>query len=313
MEMYEKNSSETPGGVPIAAAVDVPKRKTARNYIITFVFIALYLSLYYFNQMVVALASSFFLSLSAKTSPSHEADSVLMEQYARFMDKHIGSVLALSALLSLLMFAFIWRLRKRSIIKQCKLDRKSSTKDIGMGAALGFSVNFVTSLILVILISFPFFARAFEAYQQHISILTSKNYIPAFIGIGILVPVVEEILFRGMITVELSELFSLPVAMALQGLIFGLYHGNPIQSAYTAVLGFIFGYCTYKVDSLYPAIAAHIAMNSTSLLLTIPAIITILSEPSFSLLYVVVSCATFVCSFLYFLKRKRSPLEGSDF
>ena len=273
---------------------------------ITFAFIAFYMALCYFNQLMVTIALAFIQSFPGILS----SGSLFLPTMARLivdsMDQRIGVILAVSAILSLLMYIFIWRLRKRDFISQCKLNRFSSVKDICMGTLLGFSANFVISLILVILTMIPLFSHTFAEYQQFISILSAKNLIPAFIGIGFLGPIMEEILFRGMISAELSELFSFPTVLILQGIIFGVYHGNVVQAAYAAILGFLFGYCSYKSNSLYPAIAAHIAMNSTSLLLTLPSVTTQLSKLSVTLVYFLASSIAFVCSFQYFLQ-KRSP------
>ena len=294
------------GVYPVESQVKTP----IKRYIIAFAFIALYMALYYFNQLLAGLGVIFANMIRTFLSSDQPGNTDLSNLYGEYLNEQSGLILAIGAVFSLLIYAAILALRNRNIIKHCKLNCAPHAKDIGMATLLGFSVNFILSLVLVILMAIPSFTRIFEEYEDHIAMLTSSNLLPAIIGIGILGPLVEEILFRGLITGELSALFSLPVTITVQGILFGIYHGNLVQGSYAAILGLLFGYCAYKSDNLYPAIAAHIAMNTTSLLLSLPAISDQLTNTMATLLYAVVSSVAFVFSLRFFIqKRKRSLQE----
>ncbi|MDO4323426.1 MAG: CPBP family intramembrane metalloprotease [Lachnospiraceae bacterium] len=49
------------------------------------------------------------------------------------------------------------------------------------------------------------------------------------IGLGILVPVAEELVFRGLIYKRMKRFFSVRISVLLSAALFAVYHGNPIQ------------------------------------------------------------------------------------
>ena len=280
-----------------------------KRYFIAFAFFILYMVLHYYNQMMAVFGVALIQYLPALFSPGTNTNITdYLENVLNITEFNAGWVLAVGSLMSLLLFLLIMALRERSLIRYCKLNYAPKAKDVGMGTLLGFSANFILSLVLAIIMTIPTFSQLFEEYADHISFLTSSTLIPSIIGIGILGPIVEEVLFRGMIAVELSELFPLPVVITVQGLLFGIYHGNPVQAIYAALLGLVFGYCAYKSDSIYPAIAAHIAMNTTSLIISLPAVTDLLSQTVITLVYALVSATAFVFSLIFFI-RKRSSRE----
>jgi membrane protease YdiL (CAAX protease family) len=82
-----------------------------------------------------------------------------------------------------------------------------------------------------------------------------------------LVPIVEELLFRGLIFSTLRERFALPAAIALQAIIFGLAHGNPFQGIYAAILGVAAGFALVRSRSILVPILLHTAANASAFLL----------------------------------------------
>lgn len=48
-------------------------------------------------------------------------------------------------------------------------------------------------------------------------------------GLGFLIPVAEELVFRGLVYNRMKEVFSVRISILLSALLFAVYHGNPIQ------------------------------------------------------------------------------------
>ena len=90
----------------------------------------------------------------------------------------------------------------------------------------------------------PFFSVQLEEYDELISSLTGDK-LPLFWEIlvtALLVPLSEELLFRGIALAHFRR--SLPVALAvlLQALLFGLFHGNFVQTSYALIPGLVFAW-----------------------------------------------------------------------
>lgn len=76
---------------------------------------------------------------------------------------------------------------------------------------------------------------------------------------AILAPIAEEILFRGVVLRAMRP-FGKRFAILSSAFLFGLYHGNLMQSPYAFVVGLIFGYAAVEY-SLWWAIALHAFNN----------------------------------------------------
>ncbi|MDY3789705.1 type II CAAX endopeptidase family protein [Bacteroides fluxus] len=80
--------------------------------------------------------------------------------------------------------------------------------------------------------------------------------------IAVFGPVLEELLFRGAITKVLLKRYSPGKAILASGLIFGLFHLNPVQVVGACFSGFLFAWIYYRTRSLIPGILIHILNNS---------------------------------------------------
>lgn len=82
--------------------------------------------------------------------------------------------------------------------------------------------------------------------------------------IAVLGPILEELLFRGAITKVLLNKYSPSKAIVISGLIFGIFHLNPVQVVGACLSGFLFAWIYYRSRSLMPGILIHILNNSLS-------------------------------------------------
>ncbi len=81
----------------------------------------------------------------------------------------------------------------------------------------------------------------------------------------ILGPVIEEVLYRGVLLQGLRK-YNEKLAIIITSLIFGLMHLNYQQFIFASVLGIVLSAVTLKCNSIYPAIFAHIFVNTTGVL-----------------------------------------------
>lgn len=80
------------------------------------------------------------------------------------------------------------------------------------------------------------------------------------IVVVILAPVFEEFLFRKLLIDRLVK-YGEGVAIALSGLLFGLYHGNVIQLVYAGLIGLVFAYVYVKSGRLIYSVILHMLIN----------------------------------------------------
>lgn len=106
------------------------------------------------------------------------------------------------------------------------------------------------------------------SYQEIEATIYSDSLIWQIVSVGILAPILEEIVFRGILFHNLRAAVGSWPAMIASGIIFGLMHYNLVQFVYAFLLGIFFAYLLEKTGELWTCILAHIAANLFSLFST---------------------------------------------
>jgi len=74
-------------------------------------------------------------------------------------------------------------------------------------------------------------------------------------------PVLEELLFRGVILHGFLQSYRRRSAIVMSAALFAVYHLNPWQAVPAFLMGLLFGYWRAGTGSLWPGIAGHIVAN----------------------------------------------------
>ena len=86
-----------------------------------------------------------------------------------------------------------------------------------------------------------------------------------FLTVGILAPIAEELIFRGLVFRRMKDFMKPWMAIVLSGLLFGIYHGNMIQFLYASLLGILLSLIYHRTGTLWTPILAHVVANLWSL------------------------------------------------
>ncbi len=114
--------------------------------------------------------------------------------------------------------------------------------------------------------AFPLSARQ-EAYFAHMM----SNDVVMLIAACILAPVLEEMLFRGIILRGFLQQYPRRYAILGSAALFGMAHLNLYQFAVGLGMGLVLGWLYERARSLWPCMLLHAAYNSTGLWLTLGA------------------------------------------
>lgn len=94
------------------------------------------------------------------------------------------------------------------------------------------------------------------------------GFVPALLITVLLTPVIEEVLFRGVLFTSLRQKKSLVFAIVVGGIIFSLAHiGNPIQALGALPLGIYLCFMYHRLGSIIPGILLHASWNLFVLLI----------------------------------------------
>jgi len=101
-----------------------------------------------------------------------------------------------------------------------------------------------------------------ESFMQ----LVGQTGFYTFILMVIAAPVLEELIFRGIILEGLLKKYSPLVSIIISSLLFGIAHFNPWQFVTGLIIGIFSGWVYYKTRSLMPSIIIHAAANFSGFL-----------------------------------------------
>ena len=134
------------------------------------------------------------------------------------------------------------------------------------------SLSFRTTVILVLSgaglslgLNFLFAVTGFtESSEQYSRVAETQFALPlwlACIFYGVLSPIVEEIVFRGVVYNALCRSASNSMGIVGSALLFGAFHGNVVQMVYAALMGTGMAFFYQKYKNLSAAILFHGAAN----------------------------------------------------
>lgn len=108
----------------------------------------------------------------------------------------------------------------------------------------------------------------FPEYKQFEQAIYGGGIIMQVLAAVILAPIIEELLFRGLVFKRSYGYVGKIPAMLISSLFFGIYHGNVVQGVYAFILGMLFVFIYDKYNTIWAPILAHVIANLTSILST---------------------------------------------
>lgn len=104
-------------------------------------------------------------------------------------------------------------------------------------------------------------------FQELMMRMLGDNMLFIFMTVAIAAPILEEVLFRGIILDGFLKNYSPWKAIIWSAVIFGLVHMNPYQFIVAMMIGIIMGWIYWKTRSLWLCILIHFINNSTGFVL----------------------------------------------
>ncbi|MCM1267175.1 MAG: CPBP family intramembrane metalloprotease [Bacteroidales bacterium] len=105
------------------------------------------------------------------------------------------------------------------------------------------------------------FADSSQSYRQ----VADRQYGVAFAAglllYGVISPLAEEVVFRGVIYNRMRRLYTPAIGIAASGLLFGIFHGNPVQGVYGACLGILMAYLYERSGRFLTPVLFHAVAN----------------------------------------------------
>ena len=191
--------------------------------------------------------------------------------FQEFMTVRAGTVTELVNSLSMLIavLPLIPMLRKELGIRNendgdepiRKPEDSSYTKNRVGAVVLTIVLAASSSVGLNILLSLTGLVNASAVYQD----VASQQYSVVFgvgaVLFGLISPITEEIVFRGLVFNRMRRYYPTIAAIVLSGVLFGVYHGNLVQGLYGSCMGILLAYTYERLHSFLIPCLFHATAN----------------------------------------------------
>lgn len=218
-----------------------------------------YFGVYLLVQVIVSAVYSIVLSTKLTMemmATGEELDTALLE--TQLMDAVMGEAMMMtliSGILVLLIFGLVFLIRKKKFFKEVCI-RPIPVKGILPIVLLAVCFNVITSVVIGYI---PWPESWVEAYMADSSMI--DNSIMAWITAVLMAPVLEEIVFRGLMYSRLKKGLPVVAAVIITSLVFGIVHGAIIWAIYTFIFSLLLIWVFERFQSLTACILLHMAYN----------------------------------------------------
>ncbi|MEM2928801.1 MAG: type II CAAX endopeptidase family protein [Nitrososphaerota archaeon] len=190
---------------------------------------------------------------------------ILIVSFEEFLKKPFYSMYSYGPILwsiyHIFLFLLVWKFFK---------SEKESLKEI-IGSLKDKTSHFISIIFLLVGLSMlifqiiePIASDIIYGFGMMKQMLSEYKKVPSFLFLytvlitSMTAGICEEMIWRGYIQTRLEYKFkSKMLAITIQAILFGLWHGTSIHAIFTAIFGFISGFVYYKTRKLIPIMISH--------------------------------------------------------
>ena len=159
----------------------------------------------------------------------------------------------------LIAFPVLWAILRKMPTQapfEYKLGAKGFLKYATISVFLMYVGNYISSYLMV------YIENALGRTTENVvnTVLDESNIILSLIFVGIIGPIIEEIMFRKLFIDRLTP-YGEVIAILFPSLVFGLFHCNLYQFFYAFLLGVIFSYVYLRTGKIIYSTILHIFIN----------------------------------------------------
>lgn len=227
-----------------------------------------YFGIYLATQFSVTFVYMFFVMIPIAVKYSlgdyNLMDPVIFNQY---MDEMIQALLdetmPITILSGLLTIGVVWLIfvcRKKKLAKEVCLRKIPGATAVSV-VLMGFGFNLLMGVLFLLLPE-----AWLSSYEETAGATFVGDFWLVAITVGIMAPLVEELVFRGLIYTRLKQGMPVTVAAVITAVWFGVMHGHPLWIAYAAVNGLVMIWIFERTGSLFASILFHFGYNSVAVI-----------------------------------------------
>ncbi len=226
--------------------------RDAKPYAKDLGYVLLIASIYLATQIIGGVAAGIYFGAA------HSADPAALDA---FLSQSLAFITAASAAVALSIYWIMVRVQGESLWELCQFEPVSAVSG-GAALLLGAGLCLLLTSLIDLLQLHQMFAQHMEMIKQ---MALQPGLLASLLTMGIAIPTVEEVAFRGIVMNRMSRNFSAAVVILVQSAVFGAVHLNILQGSYAFFGGILLGLCYLWSGSLWTPILIHVGLNATSI------------------------------------------------
>lgn len=232
----------------------------AKKYTFKEIFVSVMKCLLFFIGWLAmqTIITSFAQVLLSFANPSLDTEAL-----SELVLSKSSEILIISNILTIMAFSFIYNRRNKT------LRERACIYPTGWGFYLNsivLGVSFQYVIILVLNLVYSYLPKSWiDMLSENNAALEASSPAIEFLAVALMAPILEEILFRGLMLSTLRRSMPTWPAIIVSAVLFGVAHANPIGIIYATAGGILMGWLACRLHSIMPSIFLHIAFNMTSL------------------------------------------------
>lgn len=225
-------------------------------------------------QIAVSMAAVVFMSFRYTSAhpeealaayENREAMTALGYSILEIVEKYTTLITGAAALTVIpVMVYFYCRDRRREKLYGVFVEKKNGIMQyvlvVLFAGLVGFALN---NLILIANLS-----SLSETYQTTAESMYSASFAMQILCLGILTPIAEELVFRGLMFRRMRQDTSAFLSIIYTAAVFAIFHGNFVQSVYGFAMGILLAWLCEKYGTVLAPIVGHVAANLITLFAT---------------------------------------------
>ncbi|MBO5371699.1 MAG: CPBP family intramembrane metalloprotease [Lachnospiraceae bacterium] len=192
--------------------------------------------------------------------------------------------------------AFLWTVYRQSDLGKREIKGKYLAVSVIIGGCFAVAWNNILGLTGI--------QNYSQSYAQVTETFYTGRLLLEFMALCIVIPIVEELLYRGIIYARIKKWLGIKAAVLLSAIIFGLVHMNLVQFVYAAVFGILLAFITEKTGNFYAAAFAHMAANFTSVLRAETSVFAFMDDSRIIMLMITAILLVFTMLGLQFVRKE---------
>ncbi len=257
------------------------------NYLIKFLKVIFWPILFGFSQVLIILLFTFVYNQKYNNLSDDEFNALLKTtEYTDGLNSYINSNLWLIVIITLIIFLPIFYFKYKRYNHNFKIN-----KNMFYLIVPSISISLLLNVVIINI-------------NNLLNINNSLNDVNMFLVLifssGIVGPILEEFLFRGIVFNKLKEFNSLDKSIILCTIIFALFHNSLSQMIYAFIMGCIFIKLYDKTNNLLYSIIFHVISNS---IIVVCNNFLISLNGIYSVLFILLTAVVFVVSYKFMNKK----------